>query len=205
VNGGAQWTGLDGFPRDWPEALEPAIRGLPGGAELSAQTIAHYAKRLTIAADLGRRMEKPAGRNASRGETDKSLDLLHDQCEKLVATIAGLKRPASEALAREGASLFVLQSMLAETQQAARHCHSYTDAPEVAKSRPPKVEARHVTHEAARIYAEIVGRSPTVTKNPVSNKVSGPWISFLASTFAALYIDASAEAQAAAREKRAAR
>lgn len=95
MNGAASWTGIDGWPREWPEALEPAIRGLPGGAELPAETLAEYAKRLAIAADLGRRLEKPAARNASRGETDKSLELLHDQCEKLAKTIAGLKRPAS--------------------------------------------------------------------------------------------------------------
>lgn len=202
MNGGAQWTGLDGFPRDWPEALEPAIRTLPGGAELPIEKLAHYAKRLTIAADLGQRQERPAARDASQVQTDKSLELLHDQCERLAATIASLKRPACEALAREGANLFALQSLLAEAQQAARHCHGFTDAPE-RSFKQPKAEAAWVTSEAAKVFSEIVGRRPTVTKNPVSNKVSGPWIAFLASTFAALRIDASAEAQADAREKRA--
>jgi hypothetical protein len=195
-----QWTGVDGFPREWPEALELALKDLAGDTALASDKLERYAKELAVAANIGRMQEIPAAREASQGQTDKSLEQFYDRCGKLIETIASLKRPAWDALRREGTSLFEMQSLLAEAQQAARHCHSYTDAPKTAQARPRKEEAAAVTEAAARVYTNVTGQSPTFTT--LDSGARGRWPDFLGACFAALHIVASVESQAKAlREK----
>lgn len=188
------WTGQDGWPRHWPEELEPALRALSGGENLSDGQLGHYAKRLVIAANWGRFYERPAARDSSQAQADKSLEQLHDQCEKLAATIADLRRPACEALLAEGLDIAALRILLLEAQEAARICHGYTDAPARAPTRPPKIEAQVVTEQAARIYEEVTGKRPTFTT--LGSGVSGPWPDFLRACFRALFVSASVEDQA---------
>jgi hypothetical protein len=191
---------VDGWPRDWPEGLALALRSLPGCENLSDERLDHYAKRLAIAEYWGRYYERPAARDASQAQTDKSLERLHDQCEKLAAIIAELRRPACEALLKEGVNVAALRDLLLEAQEAARCCYGFTDALAMAPGQPSKIRAELVTEQAARIYEELTGKTPTFTT--LASGVAGAWPDFLGACFDALCVSASVESQAKAlREK----
>lgn len=191
------WINSDGWPSDWPDSLEPAIRALDGAAELDPERIAQYARRLAGAADRGRAAEAPSAIDAPVKKTDQSLEKLHDKCAELLEILNKLNRPALKALKEEGFSVGALRNAVANAQEAARHCWGYTDAPLVKKGRNPAVSASLVAQEAADIYREVTGKRPTITRHPVTHKVSGPFFRFLTACYASLYVKASAEAQIA--------
>lgn len=198
-----KWTWADGYPRDWPEGIELALRDLAGDQELSLDQLERYAGDLAGADNLGRMAELPAATDASQGKSDKSLEALHDACGKVVRILDDLHRPACEALAEENVRVASVRRQVAQMQEAARNCWGYTDAPEAIKGRKRSKAAAMVTKEAARIYSEITGRTATITKDPLTNEVSGQFASFLSACFASLYIRASVVSQVnSLRQKR---
>jgi hypothetical protein len=195
------WTGTDGWPRSWPELLEPLLRTLD--SELEPNLVAHYARKLAIAAEIGRDADMPGEQMASRAATNRSLEALFEACEQVTRALDDLRRPARLAIQDEGIDLDVFGAFVARTREAARHGYGYTEAPEVKMGRNPAREAAIVTQEAAQVYLAVTGKKPSITRHPRTHKVSGHFVDFLTGCFAALYIKASPESQIAAlREKK---
>lgn len=192
------WIGADGWPREYPQALAAAIRKLPGGDGIEPERIAWLARHIADAAIAGRNLERPANIDAAAGATDASLAKMHDLCDRLADHLDSLRRPAVEALAREGTSAATLRMALREAQEAARCAYGGTDAPATKKGRHRAAEAATVTDACAQVFEQVTGRRPTFTRDPVTHAVRGPWIDLLTEAFAACYIAASPEAQAAA-------
>lgn len=195
---GGAWISASGWSRDYPDALPEAILALPGADGMDAERAAWLARHIADAALAGRDLERPANQGASAQAADASIAKLHDLCERLAAHLETLRRPAVEALAQEGTSVATLSMLVREAQEAARCAYGGTDAPPQHKGRRRAVEAAEVTDACAHVFEQVTGRRPTFTRDPVTHAVRGPWIEFLTAAFAACYIVASPESQAAA-------
>ena len=197
----AHWTGVDGWPTDFPEKLVDAFRNIPNGQHLTDDKIYGMAKIVASIATSGQIEEMPRNRGASATGSEAELKKFHDNCEKLAEQIETLRQPSISALFGEGLLLWDLHKALRQAQEATRHAFSALEA-NTNGGRPKKIQAASVTDICAQLFEDVSGKRPTFTTDTGDSTISGAWPDFLQAVFDALYIDASVASQVrAASEK----
>lgn len=203
-----RWFQRPDWPMDWEterrSALISAVQNIPNGHDLTIADAEGNALSLFSASETGGNDEKPHNRPSTARKCDDDLRKLMELCAKTVAHIEQMNRPAVDAYYSEDTSqfgdLWTLKNGLAQAAEVARH--GLGGEKKEASSGQRKIEAARVTQMAGQIFEVVSGHRPTFTTDPITNKISGPWVSFLAAVFEALKVEASVESQVKAlREK----
>lgn len=197
----AHWTGVDGWPTDFPEKLFDALRMIPNGQHLTDDKIYGMGKIVASIAAGGKIEEMPRNRGLSATGSEAELRKFHNNCKKLADEIETLRQPSISALFNEGLLVFDLCEKLRQAQELTRHAFSALEAG-TNGGRPRKIQATCVTDVCAQIFEEVSGKRPTFTTDTGDSTISGAWPEFLGAVFDALKIDASVASQVrAASEK----
>lgn len=194
------WIGADGWPCEFEETsigvgLARAIRAVPGGGGLDAETVGAQARMLLAVSEGGRDEELPRSRPASQKASERELIKLHDLAKKLADHIESMRRPAINALSREGAYVFDITRSLRELEEYARCAFGGFEIEGTVSGAPRKIEAFEVASIAAGLFENISGRRATYTADKETGEVSGAWPEFLEAVYKALHIRASVAAQ----------
>jgi len=202
------WIGSDGYPDpDYltrrvsaviSEHLRPADPDINFLQEMDGKD---YARGIANAADDGEWLEQTKNLNAADKTDLLQLKKLSSLCLKLRTHVGTLNKAAWQGLS-DGLDLDSLCLKLEVAEEFAHRTifdidkQATSEANDAVMGRRKKLAARMVTEEAAKCFEALTGSKTTITVDPITYKVSGKWIEFLASIFATVGIDASPERQA---------
>ena len=156
------------------------------------------ARSIASAYDDGKWLEKEAQREATAAKTIHQLEKFQSLCVELADHIDTMNKPALDHLKFESVNIPALRFTLDQTAEFTDHAFSNLENTSLGKGRRRKLAAAMVTESSAKCYEAITGNRPTISNDPQTQKVSGPWISFLTAIFAATFVDESVESQARA-------
>ncbi len=198
----------DPFPRvmsesGWGEVSNPTPNKLANTIhkmfspkyKIAPDALVIHARRIYSAYLNAEEQMRPRNKSSSAGGADSQLKKIYDLSNKLAATISKLNSPATKALQRHGVEPQVLLEQLDRLSEDVRGAADDVEGTNEVGGRPPNYEAILVTQETARAYAEITGRQPTITRDPLTHEVRGLWPNLLKQVFATLSIISSVEDQ----------
>lgn len=185
------------------DQIVQVLNELAEAAKLTQADLEYYAEQICDCAEIGWSEARPENANISKRGSEQELEAIKSFCLKGIEIFSELHRPARRALSAWEVQAEEMQKYFEKLGQAAHYALHELEDRQGQRGRPEKLDAKYVSEEAAWVFKEITDRRPTVSKDPISNIVSGPWVNFLSRIFEVLGIEAQADywADKTAREK----